>query len=59
MFKWSVALFDRMFSVGGAVAFSQLPQFMQQYSQRLSGHINELDRQVNLMQNAAEASGLP
>lgn len=57
MFKWSIALFDRIFSVGGAAVLSQLPQFMQQYSQRLSGHLSELERQMNLMQNAAEASG--
>jgi hypothetical protein len=58
MFKWSIALFDRIFSVGGAIVFSQFPQFMQQYTQRLSGHLSELDLQVKLMQNAAEASSL-
>jgi hypothetical protein len=58
MFRWTIALCDRICSVAGAIVFSQFPQFLQQYSQRLSGHMNELSLQVGLMQQAASQLGL-
>ena len=39
-------LFDRALCVIGAVAFAQLPEFIQQYRQRLGGHLDEARRQL-------------
>lgn len=44
---------DRLFAVGGAFLFCQLPLLMQQYSMVLSGHLAESRRQINMMQHAA------
>jgi len=52
------SLLDRALCVLGAVAFSQIPEFMQQYRQRLGGHLDEARRQVRHFQQAAEQSGL-
>lgn len=46
-------MIDRLFAVGGAFAFCQLPLVMQQYSMMLSGHLAESRRQINMMQHAA------
>lgn len=35
-------IFDRFFIVLGAFIGSQIPEFMQQYTQRLGGHVDEL-----------------
>jgi predicted exporter len=35
-------IMDRIFIVAGAFFGSQIPQFMQQYTQRLAGHVEEL-----------------
>jgi DUF2937 family protein len=51
-------LLDRLLCVFGAVAFSQIPEFMQQYLQRLGGHVDEARRQLVQFQQAAEQSGL-
>ena len=37
---------DRVLCVVGAVAFAQLPEFIQQYRQRLGGHLDEARRQL-------------
>jgi hypothetical protein len=58
MFKWTLSLLDRAFSIVGAVAFAQFPQFLQQYVQRMGGHISELEGQVGFMSKSAEASSL-
>jgi len=58
MFKWTLSLLDRAFSVAGAVAFAQFPQFLQQYLQRMGGHLSELEGQVGFMRKSAEASSL-
>jgi len=39
-------LFDRALCVIGAIAFAQLPEFIQQYRQRLGGHLDEARRQL-------------
>ena len=39
-------LFDRALCVVGAILFSQLPEFFQQYLQRLGGHLDEARRQL-------------
>jgi hypothetical protein len=51
-------LLDRALCVLGAVAFSQIPEFMQQYLQRLGGHLDEARRQLAHFQQTAEQSGL-
>lgn len=51
-------LLDRALCVVGAVLFSQLPEFMQQYLQRLGGHLDEARRQLLQFQHTAAQSGL-
>ena len=50
-------LLDRVLCVCGAVAFSQLPEFMQQYLQRLEGHLDEARLQVDRFKAAAAQAG--
>jgi hypothetical protein len=52
------SLLDRILCVAGAVLFAQGPEFMQQYLQRLGGHVDEARRQLLQFQHAAEQSGL-
>jgi Protein of unknown function (DUF2937) len=49
---------DRALCVLGAALAAQLPEFMQQYLQRLGGHLDEARRQLAQFQAAASASGL-
>lgn len=51
-------LFDRILCVAGAVAFSQFPEFIQQYLQRLGGHLDEARRQVMKFTEVAAQSKL-
>jgi hypothetical protein len=51
-------LIDRVLCVLGAIGFSQLPEFMQQYVQRLGGHLDEARRQVERFEQVAQQSGL-
>ncbi len=51
-------LLDRALCVGGAVIFSQAPEFMQQYVQRLGGHLDEARRQLEQFKKVAAQSGL-
>jgi hypothetical protein len=51
-------LLDRVLCVVGAVAFSQVPEFIQQYLQRLGGRLDEARRQLDQFRTAAEQSGL-
>lgn len=44
---------DRLLCVFGAALFSQLPEFIQQYLQRLGGHLDEARRQLEQFQNVA------
>jgi hypothetical protein len=48
---------DRVLCVAGAVLFSQLPEFFQQYLQRLGGHLAEAQRQLEQFRAAAVQSG--
>ena len=52
------SLLDRALCVVGAIAFSQFPEFMQQYLQRLGGHLDEARRQLEQFRHAAAQSGL-
>jgi hypothetical protein len=49
---------DRVLCVVGAVVFSQLPEFFQQYLQRLGGHLDEARRQLEQFRQAAAQSGI-
>ena len=51
-------LIDRVLCVVGAVLFSQVPEFMQQYLQRLGGHLDEARRQLAQFRATAEQAGL-
>lgn len=57
MFGWIGGLVDRVFAVAGALTFSQIPLFMQQYQQHLAGHVAELRSQVEAMKNSAALTG--
>jgi hypothetical protein len=51
-------LFDRVLCALGAGVFSQLPEFMQQYLQRLEGHLDEARLQLEHFKQAAAQSGM-
>lgn len=50
------SLLDRLCIVAGAFLGSQIPQFMQQYSQRLAGHVAELQQLLDQLQKTASLS---
>ncbi len=52
------SLIDRILCVLGAILFSQGPEFMQQYLQRLGGHLDEARRQLAVFQQTAAQAGL-
>lgn len=52
------SLTDRILCVVGAGLFSQGPEFMQQYLQRLGGHLDEARRQLAVFQKTATQAGL-
>ena len=49
---------DRLLCVVGAILFSQLPEFIQQYLQRLGGHLDEARHQLEQFRAAAAKSNL-
>ena len=57
MFKWIGGLSDCVCAVAGALVFLQAPLFIQQYKQQLSGHVSELQLQVEVMRQTAMQSG--
>lgn len=50
---------DRIACVLGAVVMAQGPEFLQQYYQRLGGHLDEARRQLERFEAAASAAGKP
>jgi hypothetical protein len=48
--------FDRFFVVLGAFMGSQIPEFMQQYTQRLGGHVDELSHLLKMVKQSAALS---
>lgn len=52
------SLIDRLLCVFGAILFSQGPEFMQQYLQRLGGHLEEARRHLATFQQTATQAGL-
>ena len=57
LFSASETLIDRLLCVVGAVLFSQAPEFMQQYLQRLGGHLAEARRQLAQFEELARQAG--
>jgi hypothetical protein len=57
LFSASETLIDRILCVAGAVLFSQAPEFMQQYLQRLGGHLAEARRQLAQFEELARQAG--
>ncbi len=53
MWSFVSKVLDRVFAVGGAFLFCQLPLLMHEYSMVLSGHLAESRRQINMLQHAA------
>jgi len=51
------SLIDRILCVLGAVFFAQAPEFMQQYLQRLGGHLAEARRQLAQFEEIARQAG--
>lgn len=49
---------DRAVCVAGAVLFSQAPEFLQQYLQRLEGHLDEARLGLGRLRDAAAQSGM-
>jgi len=49
---------DRALCVIGAVLFSQIPEFFQQYLQRLGGHLDEARRHLDQFREAAAQTGV-
>lgn len=50
------SIIDRLCIVAGAFFGSQIPQFIQQYSQRLAGHVTELHQLVDQLRKTASLS---
>ncbi len=50
------SLLDRLCVVAGAFIGSQIPQFMQQYTQRLAGHVEALQKLINQLREIATLS---
>jgi hypothetical protein len=57
LFSAGATLVDRVLCVLGAVLFSQAPEFMQQYLQRLGGHLAEARRQFAQFEEIAKQAG--
>jgi len=57
LFSAGETLIDRILCVVGAVVFSQAPEFMQQYLQRLGGHLAEARRQLAQFEEIARQAG--
>lgn len=57
LFSAGESLVDRILCVVGAVLFAQAPEFMQQYLQRLGGHLAEARRQLAQFEEIARQAG--
>jgi len=57
IFRLLNGLLDRLFIIASAFLFNQIPAFMLQYMQRLSGHIDELKNLVTELNKIAYANG--
>ena len=50
-------MIDRVIALSGALLFSQAPMFIHQYTQNLSGHVAELNIQIQSLRNVASSTG--
>lgn len=57
LLHWLNQVLDRVCVVLGAFIGSQIPEFMQQYTQRLAGHVDELKGLLSGLHQAAARSG--
>jgi hypothetical protein len=57
LFSAGESLVDRILCAVGAVFFAQAPEFMQQYLQRLGGHLAEARRQLAQFEEIARHAG--
>ena len=57
LFSAGESLVDRLLCVLGAAIFAQAPEFMQQYLQRLGGHLAEARRQLAQFEEIARQAG--
>lgn len=57
IYSAGATLVDRILCVVGAVIFAQAPEFMQQYLQRLGGHLDEARRQLAQFEEIAKQAG--
>lgn len=53
MLSWISNMLDRICAVLAAILFMQMPMFVDQYSLRLSGHVDELTYQTQAIQQLA------
>jgi hypothetical protein len=58
LLRFGEGLMDRFLCVVGAASFTQVPEFIQQYLQRLGGHLDEARRQVEGFTQIAALSKL-
>lgn len=56
IFSFVGSLIDRLCVVAGAFIGSQVPQFMQQYTQRLAGHVEALQKLIHQLHQIASLS---
>jgi len=56
IFSFFGSLLDRLCVVAGAFVGSQIPQFMQQYTQRLAGHVEALQKLIGQLRQIASLS---
>ena len=57
MIKWLGTLFERLFGIAGAVALSQAPLFVTQYTHQMAGRVAELNAHVASMRQVALQGG--
>lgn len=50
-------MIDRIFAVCGAIVFMQMPQFMQNYTENLAGHLAEVRWQLEQLRTMVHKSG--
>lgn len=56
MMRFLGSIVDRLFVITGALLGAQIPEFIQQYKQRLAGHVAELKRLLDGLHTLAKQS---
>lgn len=56
MIRFLSSIMDRVFVIMGALFGAQIPEFLQQYRQRLAGHVAELNRVLDGLRQLAKQS---